>query len=195
MNFLKKTNGSYLILSAVIIPVIILFWGWVLNSAWLLNQEMHQQISLDAATLSAAKLSENYQDSEKKKNPQEALLERAKIILATFNQTFAEEPKISTKDLSTTVEVISTEKAYNIFTVTDFSITKKSSATAFCEMADFPNTEHYSKAITSCNEDCGQILVLNYRACMQNCLNLNKNQKKNQGKNLLKVCSITSLTQ
>jgi hypothetical protein len=49
---IKKEKGSFLVLGAILIPVIYAFWQWIMTTMILLNLNINQQITADVAVIS-----------------------------------------------------------------------------------------------------------------------------------------------
>lgn len=49
---IKREKGSFLVLGALLIPIIYTFWQWILTTVILLNLNINQQIMADVAVIS-----------------------------------------------------------------------------------------------------------------------------------------------
>lgn len=96
---LHNNKGVYLIKMALLLPVILLFWGWIISRALMLNYELHQQIAVDFSALSGVHYAfyrDAYPGNESLMHTH--MTERAQQVLSCFGLVVRDSPIIDTDD-------------------------------------------------------------------------------------------------
>lgn len=108
MNFksVKNNKGTYLIKMALLLPILVMFWGWIISQALLLDHKISYQTAADMAALSGASYARN-QDLYRNSNRLHAsMIARSQQLLSTFGYDDIADPIVSSTNAEKTITVM-----------------------------------------------------------------------------------------
>ncbi len=108
MNFksVKNNRGTYLIKMALLSPILVMFWGWIISQALILDHKISYQTAADMAALSGASYARN-QDLYRNSNRLHAsMIARSQQLLSTFGYDDIADPIVSSTNDEKTITVM-----------------------------------------------------------------------------------------
>ena len=108
MNFksVKNNRGTYLIKMALLLPILVMFWGWIISQALILDHKISYQTAADMAALSGASYARN-QDLYRNSNRLHAsMIARSQQLLSTFGYDDIADPIVSSTNDEKTITVM-----------------------------------------------------------------------------------------
>ena len=132
MNFnpVKNNKGTYLIKMALLLPILVMFWGWIISQALILDHKISYQTAADMAALSGASYARN-QDLYRNSNRLHAsMIARSQQLLSTFGYDDIADPIVSsTNDEKTITVMIENQPSVNLLFMAPVALGAQAQAT------------------------------------------------------------------
>ncbi len=131
MDFKTVLNrkGVYLLQMALLLPIIVMFWGWIIGRALRLDYEVSYQIATDMASLSGAAHGRSESLYSNVEDLHTNMGIRSQQILNTFGLSTSAVPTVQKDQTITTVTVIAeTQPAVDLLFISNVLISKTSQA-------------------------------------------------------------------